>query len=80
MGLVKGYRRKVNQLFSLHIAENNKKEEVQQILELNVSVHGESVRDYINHVFLNHPRKEDILFLYIKDSNSNKIVSLRSGN
>ncbi|GAG24894.1 unnamed protein product, partial [marine sediment metagenome] len=68
MGLVKGYRRNINQQFSIHIAENTKKEEFQQILELNVSVHGEPVRDYINHVFLNHPRKEDVLFLYIKDS------------
>ncbi|NVM46407.1 MAG: GNAT family N-acetyltransferase [Candidatus Lokiarchaeota archaeon] len=75
MGLVKGYQRKVNQQFSIHIAENNKKEELQQILELNVNVHGESVRDYINHIVINHPRKEDVLFLYIKDSNSNKIVS-----
>ena len=75
MGLEKGYQRNINQKFSIHIAENNKKEELQQILELNVNVHGESVRDYINHIFLNHPRKEDVLFLYIKDSNSNKIVS-----
>jgi len=75
MGLVKGYQRNINQQFSIHIAENNKKEELQQILELNVNVHGEPVRDYINHVFLNHPRKEDILFLYIKDSISKRIVS-----
>ncbi len=75
MELVKGYRRNINQQFSIHIAENNKKEELQQILELNVNVHGEPVRDYINHVYSNHPRKEDVLFLYIKDSNSNKIVS-----
>ena len=75
MGLVKGYQRKINPQFSIHIAENDKKEELQQILELNVNVHGESVRDYINHILLNHPRKEDVLFLYIKDSNSNKIVS-----
>ncbi len=75
MGLEKGYQRNINQKFSINIAENNKKEELQQILELNVNVHGESVRDYINHILLNHPRKEDVLFLYIKDSNSNKIVS-----
>jgi len=75
MGLEKGYQRNINQKFSIHIAENNKKEELQRILELNVNVHGESVRDYINHIFSNHPRKEDVLFLYIKDSNSNKIVS-----
>lgn len=75
MGHVKGYGRNINQHFSIHIAENNKKEELQEILELNVSVHGEPVRDYFTHVFLNHPRKEDILFLYIKDSNTKKIVS-----
>ena len=75
MGFVKGYQRNINQQFSIHIAENNKKEELQQILELNVNVHGESVRDYFNHIFLHHPRKEDVLFLYIKDSNTNKIVS-----
>jgi predicted N-acetyltransferase YhbS len=75
MELVKGYRRNINQQFSIHITENNKKEELQQILELNVNVHGEPVRDYINHVFSNHPRKGNVLFLYIKDSNSNKIVS-----
>ena len=75
MELVKGYQRNLNQHFSIHIAENSKKEELQQILELNVNVHGESVRAYLNHIFLNHPRKEDVLFLYIKDSNSNKIIS-----
>jgi len=75
MRLAKGYKRKLNQQFSIHIAENNKKEEFQEILALNIKVHGESVRDYFKHIFLHHPRKEDILFLYIKDSNSNKIVS-----
>jgi len=75
MKLEKGYKRNFNQQFSIHIAENDKKEEFQEILELNASVHGESVRDYVNHIFLDHPRKEDVLFLYIKDSNSNKIVS-----
>ncbi|KKL73302.1 hypothetical protein LCGC14_2076250, partial [marine sediment metagenome] len=40
MELVKGYKRKLNQHFSIHIAENSKKEEFQQILELNVKVHG----------------------------------------
>jgi len=75
MELVKGYKRILNQQFSIHIAENSKKEEFQQILELNVNVHGESVRDYITYIFLNHPRKEEILFLYIKDLNTNKIVS-----
>ena len=75
MRLAKGYKRKLNQHFSIHIAENYKKEEFQEILALNVKVHGESVSDYFKHIFLNHPRKEDILFLYIKDSNSNKIVS-----
>ncbi|KKL58912.1 hypothetical protein LCGC14_2220630, partial [marine sediment metagenome] len=38
MGLAKGYNRKLNQQFSIHIAENSKKEEFQQILELNVKV------------------------------------------
>jgi len=75
MELAKGYKRILNQQFSIHIAENSKKEESQQILELNVNVHGETVRDYIKHIFLNHPRREDTLFLYIKDSNTNKIVS-----
>jgi len=58
MELAKGYKRNLNQQFSIHIAENSKKEEFQQILELNVNVHGETVRDYIKHIFLNHPRKE----------------------
>ena len=75
MGLAKGYKRKLNQQFSIHIADNSKKEEFRQILELNVKVHGESVREYVKQIFLNHPRKEDLLFLYIKDSNSNEIVS-----
>ena len=75
MGLEKGYQRNINQKFSIHIAGNNKKEEFQEILELNVNVHGGSVGDYIKHIFLNHPRKEEVLFLYIRDSNSNKIVS-----
>ena len=58
MEIKKGFSTKINEQFSLHIAENNDKKEFQQILELNVKVHGEPVREYLKRIYLDHPKKE----------------------
>ena len=45
------------------------------ILELNITVHGESTKKYIEGIFLEHPRREEVLWLYIEENNTGKIVS-----
>jgi len=71
----KGYSAKVDDHFSIHIAEDNE-EELKAIVNLNMEVHQEEVLEtFIRHVFLEHPRKSEILWLYIKDDKENKLVS-----
>lgn len=74
MKLDKGYSRKIDNQFSIHIAGENK-EVFEKILELNILNHGEPVREYLTRIFWEHPRKKELLWLYIKDSEMDKIVS-----
>jgi hypothetical protein len=74
----KGYSAKVDDHFSIHIATDSE-EELQAIVNLCMKVHQEEVlKTYIPRVFLEHPRKSEILWLYINDNKENKIVSLIS--
>ena len=75
MVIKKGLSKKIDERYSLHIAENYDKQEFQQILELNVNVHGESVRGYLNRIYLDHPKRDDIYCFYVKDNEANQIVS-----
>ena len=76
MELRKGYNAKVDDHFSIHIATDNE-EELKAIVNLNLKVHQKEIlKSYIPSIFLEHPRKSEILWLYIKDDRENKIVSL----
>ncbi|MFX1380556.1 MAG: GNAT family N-acetyltransferase, partial [Promethearchaeota archaeon] len=74
----KGYSAKVDDHFSIHIATDNE-EELKAIINLSMKVHQDEVlKSYIPRIFLEHPRKDEILWLYVKDDNENKIISLIS--
>jgi len=71
----KGYSAKVDNRFSIHIAENTE-EEIEAIINLNMVVHQDEIlKTFIRQVFLEYPRKSEILWLYIKDDKENKLVS-----
>ncbi|MFW9950047.1 MAG: GNAT family N-acetyltransferase [Candidatus Thorarchaeota archaeon] len=71
----KGYCEKIDDQFSIHIAEDNE-EDLKAIIKLNVEVHREEIIEtFIRRVFSDYPLKDKILFLYIKDLNQGKLVS-----
>ncbi len=74
MKFIKGFSRLINEQYSIHISEGDS-EEFKKILELNVIVHEEAVREYISKMYNEHPRKTEILWLYIKDLSNEKVVS-----
>lgn len=75
MEFEKGYNKNIDERFSIHIAGNNE-EELKAIINLNKEVHQKEVLEtYIRQIFLNHPRRDEILWLYIMDDKENTIVS-----
>ena len=68
MEFIKGFSRQLNDQFTIKIATNNK-DDFEKILELNIKVHGESVKNYFSQIFWDHPRKDQILWFYIEDNN-----------
>lgn len=75
MELKKGYSRKLDNRFSIHIAGNTE-EELNAILKFNNQLHnGEEIIDYIQSFLLKYPRKNEIYWLYIKDNKTGNIVS-----
>lgn len=75
MEFVKGYSAKVDERFSIHIAEDSE-EEIEAIVNLNMEVHQKEIlQTFLRQIFLKYPRKSEILWLYIKDNKENKVVS-----
>ena len=74
MNIIRGYSQKIDDQFILRVSTGSK-DDLDRILELNITVHGEETRKYISDLFLEHPRREEVLWLYIEDINTNKIVS-----
>ncbi|MFO7797928.1 MAG: GNAT family N-acetyltransferase [Promethearchaeati archaeon] len=75
MKFKKGYSEKIDTNFSIHIAEDNK-EQLEAIINLNMEVHHEEILNtYIRRIFLEHPTRNDIMWLYIKDDEKNRMVS-----
>lgn len=71
----KGYSAKVDDRFSIHIAEDYE-EELKAIVNLNMEVHQDEVLEtFIRQIFLGHPRKSETLWFYIRDDKENKLVS-----
>ncbi|MFX1566960.1 MAG: GNAT family N-acetyltransferase [Promethearchaeota archaeon] len=72
----KGYGVKVDERFSIHIAEESEEEKV-AITNLCMEVHQDEVlKSLIHQIFLEYPQKNEILWLYIRDDKKKEIVSL----
>ncbi len=74
MNIKRGYSQEIDDQFTLRVSSGSK-DDLNRLLKLNTTVHGEHNREYITDLFLDHPRREDILWLYIEENNSEKIVS-----
>ncbi len=70
----KGFFTKLDEQFSLRIS-NDSNEDYIKILELNVAVHGEEIKEYIERIYKEHPKKKDILWFYIEDNSTGQIIS-----
>jgi len=74
MEYVKGFSSQIDEQFTIKIATDDE-DEFTKILELNVAVHGESVRNYLSRIFLEHPSRDQFLWFYIEDDYSKKAIS-----
>jgi len=73
----KGYTAKVDDRFSIHIAEDTE-EEIKDIIDLNMKVHQDEVlKSFIHQIFLEYPRKSETL-CYILEIISNTNLFLQS--
>ena len=70
----KGFFTKLDEQFSLGISTDSNEDFV-KILELNIAVHGEEVKEYIKRIYNEHPKKKDILWFYIEDNSTGQIIS-----
>jgi predicted acetyltransferase len=70
----KGFFTKLDEQFSLRISTDSNEDFI-KILELNVAVHGEEVKEYIERIYKEHPKKKDILWFYIEDNSTGQIIS-----
>ncbi|MBY9003146.1 MAG: GNAT family N-acetyltransferase [Candidatus Lokiarchaeota archaeon] len=74
MKIIKGYSQKINEQFTLRVAEDND-EEIEKIIKLNWDVHENLLKDIVPRVFHDHPRKKDILCFYVEDIYTGQVVS-----
>ncbi len=70
----KGFFTKLDEQFSLGISTDSNEDFI-KILELNVAVHGEEIKEYIKRIYKEHPKKKDILWFYIEDNSTGQILS-----
>jgi len=77
MKIVRGYSQQIDDQFTLRVATGgiDNMEVLSRILDLNITVHGEHTKEYIEGLFLEHPRREEVLWFYIEVKNTDKIVS-----
>ena len=71
MPISKGTTIQIDDQFSLHVATNHA-DEIKEIIEFNVRIHGEPVREYLNDILFHHPKSADLHFLYTRDSPLNR--------
>ncbi len=77
MKIVQGYSYKIDDQFTLRVVKGgiDNGEVLSRILDLNITVHGENTKEYIEGLFLEHPRREEVLWLYIEADVTGIIVS-----
>jgi predicted acetyltransferase len=75
MKIKKGYSKKISDNLTLRIAIDDMNE-LQRFISFNHAVHQEeSLKKYVNRLFLEHPQKDEIYWIYIEENDSNKMVS-----
>jgi len=72
--IIKGYSQKINEQFTLRVANDND-EEIEKIVKLNWNVHGDLLKDVVPHIFQDHPRKKDTLCFYVEERYTGQAVS-----
>ena len=71
----KGYAKIIENNFTLRVAIDDP-DELQRLLSFNLTVHQEeSLKKYISRLYLEHPERDEIYWIYIEKRDSNKIVS-----
>ena len=75
MTIQKGYSKAIGDNLSLRIAKEGK-DDLQRFISFNLTIHQEeSLKKYVNRLYLEHPKKEAIYWIYIEENDSNQIVS-----
>lgn len=71
----KGYSKIIGNNLTLRVAIDDP-DELQRLLSFNLTVHQEeSLKKYISRLYLEHPERDEIYWIYIEKKDSNKIVS-----
>lgn len=71
----KGYSKIIGNNLTLRVAIDDP-DELQRFLSFNLTVHQEeSLKKYISRLYLEHPKRDEIYWIYIEKKDSNKIVS-----
>ncbi len=75
MMIQKGYSKIIGNNLTLRVAIDDT-DELERLLSFNVTVHQEeSLKKYISRLYLQHPKRDEIYWIYIEKKDSNKIVS-----
>ena len=74
MKIIKGYSQKINEQFTLRVANDND-EEIEKIVKLNWNVHGDLLKDVVPRIFQDHPRKKYTLCFYVEEQYTGQAVS-----
>lgn len=75
MTIQKGYSKIIGDNLVLRVVIGHK-DELQRLLSFNLIVHQEeSLKKYINSLYLEHPNRDVIFWIYIEENDSKKIVS-----
>jgi len=76
MKIQNGYSEIVGDNLTLRVA-NNELEDFQRFVSFNLAVHqDESLKRYVNRLYLEHSRKKAIYWIYIEENDSKEIVSM----
>jgi len=77
MKIIQGYSQIIDDQFTLRVVKGgiDNVEVLSRILDLNITVHGEETKEYVEGLFLEHPKREEVLWLYIETNDTGIIVS-----
>jgi predicted acetyltransferase len=74
MVISKGATYQIDDRFMIHVA-TDQENEFEEVLKFNISIHEDTIREYLEDIFFRHPKRKDIYWVYIKDSHIDQIIS-----